>query len=135
MRDAYILGIRQGDMGDHGGMPVLARRYGIRVHVWNAPSLEALDAAGAGSRRVYRYYECAPDGIPNRPARLYLLHTNIGIEHFEPVLPNEGTTARPSRFTAVGNRAVADDFCAILTCSSDTMQHAAGYVHVNLCMA
>jgi hypothetical protein len=111
--NAYIEGIRNGDMGDHGVITMLCRRYGIKAYVWNAPSLEALDAGGTRSR-VFRCYEVSPAVPGNRPCTLYLLHTNLGVEHFEPVMPIEGTTARPSRFTAVGNRQESDTWCPIL---------------------
>jgi hypothetical protein len=40
VRHAYVEGIRTGDMADHGVMTVMARRYSIKVLVWNVPALD-----------------------------------------------------------------------------------------------
>ena len=106
-------GIRNNEMGDYGVMVILCRRFGSKALLWDPPALEALDELGTRNR-VFRHQECAPAGIPARPATLFMLHTNVGMEHFEPVLPNDGTTARASRFTAVGDRLPAEDFCPVL---------------------
>lgn len=113
VRDAYVEGIRNGDMADHGVIVAMVRRYGIRVLVWNVPPLEAIEALGSRSRS-YRVHEIAPPGVGTRSPTLYVLHTYIGYEHFEPILPVEGTTPRPGRFTAVGDRPESEGYCPIL---------------------
>jgi hypothetical protein len=100
-------------MADHGVMLAVARRYGIRMFVWNAPALEALESLG-NRQRTFRYYDLSPPGLPNRPHTLYLLHTNLNCEHFEPIVPVQGTTARPCRFSQVGNQVEAEGWCPIL---------------------
>jgi hypothetical protein len=109
---AYVHGIRDGDMADHGVMFALARRYNIKMFVWMPPVLEALDVARA--RSTFRPHVIHCEGVAARPACLFIFATNVGCEHFEPIVRMQGFNHLPSRLTAWSSRPEEEGYCPIL---------------------
>jgi hypothetical protein len=99
-------------MADHGVMVALARRYNLKIMVWMPPVLEALDAARA--RSIFRPMVFQCEGLTGRATCRFILATNVGCKHFEPILPMEGYNHLPSRFTPRGSRPEQDGYCPIL---------------------
>lgn len=108
------MGQIEGDgMADHAMIACIGRRYTLQILIWYPPKVEALDKIGR-STKAYRPHEIA-FAASARSKPLFLLATNVVAEHFEPILPMEGTTHVPSRFTRCdAQRLHQDGYCAVL---------------------
>jgi hypothetical protein len=125
---AYVAGVRADDMADEPVWVALSRRFGFQLLIFQAPRLEALEIAESTRRRnqqlQFRPYKAGAEGLAHRPPTAMVLASNVEHEHFEPIVPTQGATQRPGRFTAAAGRPEQEGWCPILnlTYTSDAQK-------------
>jgi hypothetical protein len=116
--NAYTAGVRADDMADAAVMVALSRRYTFKLLIFQAPRLEALEAAEGARRRnqqlQFRPFSAGAEGLTGNPATAMVFASNVNHEHFEPIVPMRGLTQRPGRFTQAVARQEQEGWCPIL---------------------
>jgi hypothetical protein len=139
--NAYTAGVRADDMADQTVMVALSHRYAFKLLVFQAPRLEALEAAEGARRRnqqlQFRPFSVGAEGLTGNPATAIVFASNMNHEHFEPIVPMRGLTQRPGRFTPFLAQQQEEGWCPILnlTYTSDMQrrQVSCGCMPCNIC--
>lgn len=96
----WCQGVIDGDMADNLAIMMVARRYNIKLLVWQPPPPDAF----AQCKRKNKAFRPGSTPFldmegPHRRVNAFLLQFDLGVQHFEPVLPIEGESHQPYRFT------------------------------------
>ena len=90
-----------GAMADELAIQMYALRYNLRIYMFQPPHRAAWEVCSR-SNVAFRAYVIGGDQQKNRNrTTCFIIQCDLGVPHFEPVLPLEGYTHRPGRFKPV----------------------------------
>lgn len=94
-------GVCSGAMADELAIQMYALRYNLRIYMFQPPHRAAWEVCSR-SNVAFRAYVIGGDQQKNRNrTTCFIIQYDLGVPHFEPVLPLEGYTHRPGRFKPV----------------------------------